>query len=749
MPSDASGIYTGTVMVSPIGEPNTQINVSLVTADIVSGPNPQDGWSFKVEDFVIGAWLGPDDKDAEMQVYKEAGFNAVMLGRYMSEGSYSHTADIHSQLTLAETHGLAAMIDTYTQIDKPWGGQPFNDPQAHHPASLEELQWLQQEYGSYPALAGYMLGDDQQAMDQRMTDCTNYLNLNDPNIFPWICQNVYSPDSVARIGNPIACPQFYSINPSQYDWMPVQKMVEGFCISLDTLRQSCNKLGLTSWPMFNVNGLGSTSYVISDSLLRLQVYASLAYGAQGIWYFTYRGSLNNGVEFEPGEDTYAAAKANVTDAWYYAKEANLRAVAYGLYVLDSKSNGVFNTGDELFGTVSPGDFKVVKEMSNDLLVGILTKPGQDPMAMVVDKRTSRYSNHQSTSTRLVHVTFNNLVSSIEVIDTASSNVQPENIAYVALKGGEGRLLLLNSEPSDTAALLEMASGEQVLATWEPKIKSDSSKDPLFVGNTEINFCQVKPGANIRYTLNGSEPTASSTLYTCPITLTGTTTVKAITDAPGTPYDGFKVSKKFFKVQSITDLACYRMGEGSQAGELGSMVIKDQSGNGFDLIRNGVPTVSSDTAPIEGSTVSMEFHGDHSSDFYVQQGLVTEDRDNFGMEVWAKADVANGTHIIACNGITHTSSFMIAQNQGRWSGIFGGIGGTSGPEYVQIGKWTHIVFITYGGEAIVYVDGVMSDTPHIGLPNTLQGQLVIGADYLRDRDYFDGLIDEVRVFTFTP
>jgi hypothetical protein len=68
------------------------------------------------------------------------------------------------------------------------------------------------------------------------------------------------------------------------------------------------------------------------------------------------------------------------------------------------------------------------------------------MAMVVDKRVSRYSNHSSTAARVVQVTFSDLVSSIEVLDTTSSDVINGNTANISLKGGEGRLLLLNFEP---------------------------------------------------------------------------------------------------------------------------------------------------------------------------------------------------------------------------------------------------------------------------------------------------------------
>ncbi len=52
----------------------------------------------------------------------------------------------------------------------------------------------------------------------------------------------------------------------------------------------------------------------------------------------------------------------------------------------------------------------------------------------------------------------------------------------------------------------------------------------FVGKTLVAFDAVRPGETIRYTTDGSEPTAKSTLYTGPFEIDETTTVKAITHA---------------------------------------------------------------------------------------------------------------------------------------------------------------------------------------------------------------------------
>ena len=52
-------------------------------------------------------------------------------------------------------------------------------------------------------------------------------------------------------------------------------------------------------------------------------------------------------------------------------------------------------------------------------------------------------------------------------------------------------------------------------------------DTYFLESSEVSMTCTTDGAEIRYTLDGSDPTASSTLYENPFSLTATTTVKAI------------------------------------------------------------------------------------------------------------------------------------------------------------------------------------------------------------------------------
>ena len=65
------------------------------------------------------------------------------------------------------------------------------------------------------------------------------------------------------------------------------------------------------------------------------------------------------------------------------------------------------------------------------------------------------------------------------------------------------------------------------------VKISPSDTTAFVEKQVVTLASASPKSEIRYTLDGSEPTPDSLLYSAPITLTATTTVKARSLRPGT------------------------------------------------------------------------------------------------------------------------------------------------------------------------------------------------------------------------
>ncbi len=412
----------------------------------LAGSNPMQGWNFRFKGFVIGAWWGPGETDAEMAVYKEAGFNVAMIGRYMAvdahglpryDGRFGKADMLKKQLDLCRRHGVWAMVDTYTPNDRPWGGRmgKIDGHPRHHAASLVELKWLCDRLAPHPALLGFLLGDDKSRLNARMIGCTRYLQAQHPDLMPWICQNRADPRSLAQNGNPIFNLQIYPTLYRRRD--SAARNALAYCSAFAAMRRAGRRYGLLMWPMWNA------SRVTGDSLIRFPIYAALAYGADGYWAFCY----GNDCFMKRGRyRTRAEVEAGRTRMYPVVKKANLRVRAWAPHLLGSDCPGLFaNTGAA--DAISPGPGRLVAAMSDAMLVGILTKPGQPPLAMVVDARVSRRFGEPGP--RRVQVLFDNAVRAIDIVATPETGRRPTvrgNSVRLNLEAGEGRLLILHGGP---------------------------------------------------------------------------------------------------------------------------------------------------------------------------------------------------------------------------------------------------------------------------------------------------------------
>lgn len=416
----------------------------LAGMSTMSIASPRDGWNFKMKDFIICAWYGPDGTDAEVQVYKECGFNAVMVGRYMTAGEYCQPDEVQRQLDLAHKYKLKAFLDTYTRNNLPWGGisTPYTG-NGHHNATPNELELIHKRFGKHPALIGYMIGDDQGNITEQTGKNTDFLHRNAPYLMPWICGWVPAED-LAKHNNPIMDPQIY---PTLNDSLSADVQAQYYSSSLQTLRQNCRKYDLIPWPMFNVEG------VKSDSMIRYQVYSSIAYGAQAIWYFSYRdntgefgdekgSALCRGTEGKRGATTYEAAKEELRPAYYDARECNMRIHNWSSKILGRVASEIYYTGWKQDGedVFTPSESRLVVSMSDNLLVGILTKPGAKPLAMVVDKRVSK--DRGAFPARNVEITFGKNIKMLTVLEDRHSKKIKGNQARFILPAGGGQLFEL-------------------------------------------------------------------------------------------------------------------------------------------------------------------------------------------------------------------------------------------------------------------------------------------------------------------
>jgi len=408
--------------------------------------NPQAGWDFRFKGFVIGAWWGPEGVDSEMEAYKDAGFNVAMLGRYMTTPDAHYTEEygtaalLQRQLDLCGKHGVWAMIDSYTPNDKPWGGKmgEIGDHPTHHACSMEELKWLCGQFADHPSLLGFLLSDDMPELDERQMEATRYLHENHPDLMPWVCHNWLKYHELSRdghAGNPILNLQIYPILQRRHEKdRPPEGNVLAYCSDYANMRKVCQKQNLLMWPMWEA--LGNTS----DSLIRFPIYASLAYGAQGYWAFTYD---NNTFVKQGTHRTEEEIKKAKTKIYSVVKKANHRVLAWSSLYLGAESTQILSN----FGaqdSVTPGDGQLVVGTSKNVLVGILKKRGAPTMAVIVDARASH--EFRGLPRREVRVGFDDSVGAMDVlsdIEGRGDRTVNGNSLTVELDAGQGQLVLLH------------------------------------------------------------------------------------------------------------------------------------------------------------------------------------------------------------------------------------------------------------------------------------------------------------------
>ncbi len=190
---------------------------------------------------------------------------------------------------------------------------------------------------------------------------------------------------------------------------------------------------------------------------------------------------------------------------------------------------------------------------------------------------------------------------------------------------------------------------------------------------------------------------------------------------------------------------WRMGENDPGAAPGVTATQATDGvRTHNLTYHGSATYSTNVNTISPlSTLCVNF----TNNAYASNSIVTTNVDNFGIECWVNPASAAGTQIIVYNGNTDTSGWGLFINNGKYSGLFGGqaIFGTNA---APAGVWADVALVRNNGTATLYVNGVPTGiTP--AAPATPTGNFAIAIPpQIINGQSLTGLVDEVRVFTFT-
>ena len=146
-----------------------------------------------------------------------------------------------------------------------------------HPVTLDELIWIDSQYGAHPALGGYTLGGDVPGAVYQMADTTQWLHQK-PTRFDSLVEYFQRPGR--RKSGHCRKSDFVLSGISQLYFSTLNLLKprpQLYCNIVEELRSLGNQYDLLSWPMFNVSHIpyGGNPVVypplfVSDSLTRFQ-----------------------------------------------------------------------------------------------------------------------------------------------------------------------------------------------------------------------------------------------------------------------------------------------------------------------------------------------------------------------------------------------------------------------------------------------------------------------------------------------
>lgn len=202
--------------------------------------------------------------------------------------------------------------------------------------------------------------------------------------------------------------------------------------------------------------------------------------------------------------------------------------------------------------------------------------------------------------------------------------------------------------------------------------------------------------------------------------------------------------------NVTNVVWYRLGENDPGAAPGATPT-----NTIDLVASNNLTFSnaafysSDIAPSAVTAVHSSLSVNLTNSAYAYHSPVTTVVDNFGIECWVKPAGTSGGQVIAYNGNTATGGWgLLINNSSTYQALYGGkiLFGTNA---AVPNVWTHLALVRNSGMATFYVNGIATITSPV-TPAVPASNFAIGAPpQSPTSEFYTGLIDEVRVFTFAP
>ena len=385
--------------------------------------------------FIISYCCAPPTTLERYKEVAECGFNVAWAGWLENNPNEPHQptrATTRKILDLCQQVGIKAMI-----FDDRLGAKP--------PDREKALDGLIADYGSHPALFGYVVTDE-PGIDNfpDLAAVNQYLRKKDPKHLPYmnlLPNYANHPDWKGPAYEQSVAKFIDTVKPALLSWDSYRQMFEGgdesfYWENLEIMRKLSLKAKI---PMIQIIvSLKHMGYrECSEADLRWQVYTSLAYGCHGVLYFTYWDVPSLAWANAPALMTMDGKK----DAkWEYVKKINHRIIKLGPTLVKLTSTGVYCTDP-----VPPGGSKlavsspVKKAEGGVMAIGCFVDRNAKEYVMVVNR---------SFDTKIVgKLTLDEkIVSAAEVAQETGKLVEPVSVVQKpmesVLEPGEGRLYML-------------------------------------------------------------------------------------------------------------------------------------------------------------------------------------------------------------------------------------------------------------------------------------------------------------------
>lgn len=391
-----------------------------VTAMVIAAVSaPLAGNAAEKVFFPLMAWDYVDNA-ATLNAMSECGINSVAFVR-------------PKMLDACQKYGIKGII-VDDRVAAAFG-EAFDGDRA-----CKALPELIAKYGNHPALYGYHLRDEPGPEQfEALGRASALIQEKNPGKWPYACNYPgfgddyikLIEDFIARAKPTILCYDNYPITADGgFSW--------GFWANIADYR----KVALKHKLPFQTIVLTATHWGYGDvtqDKLRLQVYGSLVYGAQGIGYYKFcscslavlnapdLGNFRNGPLDEFGEKT---------QTWYWLRNLNRQVMNLAPTLQKLRSDDAYHFGDVPQRNHGPSEKSLVKALpgGTEWIVGDFTHEDGSRWVMIVNKDLS--------SSHVANVEFTVPVKEVQYVSAATGKLGKYPSPYFYLAPGQGVLLKL-------------------------------------------------------------------------------------------------------------------------------------------------------------------------------------------------------------------------------------------------------------------------------------------------------------------